>query len=175
MTKKIALFITCTVLLLSACSTPSELGRKERRALYSSSYNYEIQPAGVGSNGTKAVKVWGYGPSPTDAAQIAKRNAVAACIFRGIPAGQGVARTPAIVRDRDAHEKHSDFFDEFFEVGGRYLNFVAMSTDGPPSGEDRLRIERNYYKVGVYVQVMYDDLRRELEEEGIARRLDEGF
>ncbi len=169
------LLLAGAALLISSCSSQRELGPRERKILYSSSYNYEIQPAGVGQNGTKAVKVWGYGPSVEDAMQIAKRNAVAACIFHGIPAGPGVGRTPAIVTDRNAHEKHADYFEEFFKIGGRYLRFITLSTEGPPSGQDRLRIERNYYKVGVYVQVMYDDLRREMEEEGIARRLDHGF
>lgn len=169
------LLLACAALLINSCSTQRELGPRERKILYSSSYNYEIQPAGVGSNGTKAVKVWGYGPSVEDAIQIAKRNAVAACIFSGIPAGQGVGRTPAIVTEHDAHEKYSDFFDEFFKIGGRYLRYISLSMEGPPSGQDRLRIERNYYKVGIYVQVMYDDLRRYLEDQGIARRLDHGF
>ncbi len=163
------------VALFIGCSSHSELGRKERKILYSSSYNYEIQPSGVGQNGTKAVKVWGYGSSPENAVQAAKRNAVSASIFRGIPAGRGVGRTPPIVTEHNADEKYAEFFDSFFETGGRYLNFIALSTDAPPSGQDRVRIERNYYKVGVYVQVMHDNLRRELENEGIARRLDHGF
>ncbi len=162
-----------TVLVLSmlfGCAS-----RRERQILYSSSYNYEIQPAGVGQDGTKAVKVWGYGRSPEDAVRAAKRNAIAASIFQGIPAGTGVGRTPAIVTDHNADVKHADYFDEFFKTGGRYLSFIALSTDGPPSGRDRVRIERNYYKVGVYVQIMHDNLRRELENAGIARRLDHGF
>lgn len=174
--EKITIVIAaCLFLLLGSCSGQRELGRKERKILYSSAYNYEIQPAGVGQNGTKFVKVWGYGRNVEDAIQAAKRNAVAACIFSGIPAGPGVGRTPAIVRDPQAHEKHADYFEAFFEIGGRYLMFISMSTEDPPSGRDRLRIERNYYKVGIYAQVMYDNLRRELENAGIARRLDHGF
>ena len=166
-------FFLITLLLpfiLFSCAS-----KRERQILYSSSYNYEIQPAGVGSDGTKAVKVWGYGRSPEDAVKAAKRNAIAASIFQGIPAGPGVGRTPAIVTEHNADVKHADYFDEFFKTGGRYLSFIAMSTDGPPSGQDRLRIERNYYKVGVNVQILHDNLRRELENAGIARRLDHGF
>lgn len=175
MKMKSLLIIFSVLMIIIGCSAQRELGRRERKILYSSSYNYEIQPAGVGQDGTKAVKVWGYGRSPEDAVQIAKRNAVAACIFRGIPAGPGVGPTPPIVTEHNAHEIHAEYFEEFFKVGGRYLNFIALSTDGPPSGQDRIRIERNYYKVGVNVQVMYDNLRRELENAGIARRLDHGF
>ena len=35
--------------------------RKERKILYNSQYNYEIEPVGVGQDGTKVFKVWGYG------------------------------------------------------------------------------------------------------------------
>jgi hypothetical protein len=31
------------------------------------------------------------------------------------------------------------------------------------------------FKVAIYAQVMYDNLRRQLEADGIARRLDSGF
>ena len=164
------LFTLIVMLVFLGCAS-----KRERQILYSSSYNYEIQPAGVGQDGTKAVKVWGYGRSPEDAVKAAKRNAIAAIIFQGIPAGPGVGRTPAIVTEHNAEEKYAGYFDEFFKTGGRYLSFIALSTDGPPSGQDRLRIERNYYKVGVNVQIMHDNLRRELENAGIARRLDHGF
>lgn len=159
----------------STVNAQRELGRKERKILYNSSYNYEIQPLGVGHDGTKAVKVWGYGRSVEDAVQVAKRNAVAACIFRGIPAGPGVAETPPIVSDNDAAEKHAEYFEDFFKTGGKYLNYISLSTDGMPSGQDRLKIKRRYYKVGVSAQVMYDNLREFLEDEGIARKLDAGF
>ncbi len=170
MKSKVFFLTIVAVLIFFGCAS-----RRERQILYSSSYNYEIQPAGVGQDGTKALKVWGYGRSPEDAVKTAKRNAIAASIFQGIPAGPGVGRTPAIVTEHNADVKHAEYFDEFFKVGGRYLSFITLSTDGPPSGRDRVRIERNYYKVGVYVQIMHDNLRRELENAGIARRLDHGF
>lgn len=39
--------------------------RKERKAMYDSKYNYEIQSLGVGQDGTKLVKIWGYGKRRT--------------------------------------------------------------------------------------------------------------
>ncbi|MFW5781612.1 MAG: hypothetical protein ACOCXD_03520 [Bacteroidota bacterium] len=173
--KKLLLIIFSLVLITQTAHPQRELGRKERKILYNSSYNYEIQALGVGQDGTKVIKVWGYGKSVEDAVQVAKRNAVAACIFSGIPAGPGVATTPAIVEDPNAAEEYADYFEEFFQTGGKYLNYISLSTDGAPSGSDRLKIKRKYYKVGVSAQVMYDNLRNELEQEGIARRLDKGF
>ena len=65
-------------------------------------------------------------------------------------------------------------FDNFFETAGTYLNFVNMTTDGVPSGQDRLKIKKGY-KVAIYVQVMFDNLRKKLETDGIIKGLSTGF
>lgn len=148
--------------------------RKDRKALYSSQYNYQIQCLGVGNDGTKLFKVWGFDRNAKNAAYKAKRNAVAACIFRGIPAGGGADKTPAIITEPDAEKKHADFFDSFFAAGGKYLQYVNVTTDGAPSGKDRIRIKRGY-KVAVIVSIAYDDLRKYLETQGVARSLNQGF
>ncbi|MFW5725528.1 MAG: hypothetical protein ACOCX0_03700, partial [Bacteroidota bacterium] len=97
-------------------------------------------------------------------------------IFRGIPGGHGAAATPPILSDPNAGEQHADYFDTFFQPDGTYLRFINLTTDGMPSGQDRLRMSRpSGYKVAIYVQVMYDNLRRQLEADGVARRLDSGF
>jgi hypothetical protein len=148
--------------------------RKDRKAHYSSDYNYEVQIMGVGQDGTKVMKVWGYGKRVEDAVIEAKMNAVAAVIFKGIPGGHGAAATPAILSDPNAGEKHADYFEKFFSPGGKYLQFLTMTTDGMPSGQDRLKM-KDGFKVAIYVQVMYDAVRKQLEADGIARRLDSGF
>lgn len=147
--------------------------RKERKAMYDSKFNYEVQTLGVGQDGTKLFKIWGYGKKPHDAMFEAKRNAVAAVIFKGLPPGNGAAKTPPIL-SVDGYEQHPDFFDEFFEAGGKYLNFVNSTTDGMPGGSDRIKMKKGY-KVGLSVSVNYDGLRKYLEDQGIARKLDSGF
>lgn len=167
---KLFLFaIICTVALPLGAQT-----RKERKILYNSQYNYEIEPVGVGQDGTKVFKVWGYGKDVPAAVMNAKEAAVAACIFKGLPGGQGSAPTPPICSEPNAEVKHEQYFDKFFTVGGKYLQFIALTNDGDPAGEDRLKIKKGY-KVAIYVQVMYDALRKQLEADGIARRLDSGF
>jgi len=162
------------VMFYSNVSSQERYSRKERKAHYSSNYNYEVQISGVGQVGTKVMKVWGYGKRVEDAIIEAKMNAVASAIFKGIPGGQGAAATPAILTDPNASEKHADYFETFFSPGGKYLQFITMTTDGMPSGQDRLKMKTGY-KVAIYVQVMYDALRKQLETDGIARRLDAGF
>jgi hypothetical protein len=148
--------------------------RKERKILYHSQYNYEIEPVGVGQDGTKVFKVWGVGKDVNEAVMKAKADAVAACIFKGLTGGAGSAPTPPIITEPDAENKYADYFETFFAVGGKYLQYIAVTTDGDPSGQDRLKLKKGY-KVAIYVQVMYDALRRQLEADNIARRLDKGF
>lgn len=148
--------------------------RKEKKAHYSSDYNYEVQIMGVGQDGTKVMKVSGYGKKVEDAIIEAKMNAVASVIFKGIPGGSGAAATPAILTDPNAGEKHAEYFETFFSPGGKYLQFITMTTDGMPSGQDRMKMKKGY-KVFIYSQVMYNALRKQLETDGIARRLDSGF
>jgi len=148
--------------------------RRERKILYNSQYNYEIEPVGVGTEGTKVFKVWGVGKNVNEAIMNAKTDAVAACIFKGLPGGAGSAPTPPIVIEPNAENKYADYFETFFTVGGKFLQYIAVTTDGDPTGQDRLKIKKGY-KVAIYVQVMYDALRRQLEADNIARRLDKGF
>jgi hypothetical protein len=148
--------------------------RKERKILYNSQYNYEIEPVGVGQDGTKVFKVWGVGKDVNEAIMKAKADAVAACIFKGLTGGAGSAPTPPIISEPYAENKYADYFETFFAVGGKYLQYIAVTTDGDPSGQDRLKLKKGY-KVAIYVQVMYDALRKQLESDNIARRLDKGF
>ncbi|MDR0414534.1 MAG: hypothetical protein LBH84_03870 [Prevotellaceae bacterium] len=168
--KRFFLILLSTLVVTSAGAQ----SRKERKALFGSSYNYEIAVLGVGQDGTKVFKVWGYDKKVDKAIVQAKKNAVAACIFRGIPGGNGAAPTPAICRETNAEETHADYFNDFFETGGKYLKYVNLTTDAVPSGQDRLKVKGGY-KVGIAVQILYDNLRRDLEADGIARRLDAGF
>lgn len=165
------LLILLSTLVVAGADAQS---RKERKILFGSSYNYEVAVLGVGQDGTKVFKVWGYAKKVDDAIVQAKKNGVAACIFRGIPGGNGAAPTPAICREPNAEETHADYFDAFFATGGKYLKYVNLTTDAIPSGQDRLKVKGGY-KVGVAMQILYDNLRKDLEADGIARRLDAGF
>jgi len=150
---------------------------KVRKLEYNSKYNYEVATIAVGVDGTKLVKVWGYGPTPEEATRHAKELGVACAIFRGFPAASNgaAAKTPPIVVDEEAPDKFADFFETFFAPGGKYLQYVNLSSDAPPSGEDRIKVNKKTYKVGVVLSIAFDELRKDLEKEGIARKLDAGF
>ncbi|MDR1225402.1 MAG: hypothetical protein LBK47_00700 [Prevotellaceae bacterium] len=168
--KKIALFALALLVVVQV----NAQSRKERKLLFGSSYNYEILMLGVGQDGTKVFKVYAYAKKVDDAIVQAKKNAVAACIFRGLPGANGAAPTPAICPDPNTEENNLDYFTSFFATGGRYLQYINLTTDGVPSGQDRLKVKGGY-KVGISVQVLYDKLRKDLEAAGIARGLSSGF
>ncbi len=176
--KRVMQFLTVVLatVLLSATTSQAQSRGKVGKIEYNSAYNYEVATVAVGVDGTKLVKVWGYGKKPEDAIHNAKELAIACAIFRGFPAASNgrAAKTPAIVTDSDAADKHAAFFETFFAPGGKYLQYVNLSTDAPPSGADRIKMKKGY-KVGVVVSVAFDELRKDLEKEGIARRLDAGF
>ena len=109
--------------LIVISSLPVKLNaqtRRERKILYNSQYNYEIEPVGVGTEGTKVFKVWGVGKNVNEAIMNAKTDAVAACIFKGLPGGAGSAPTPPIIIEPNAENKYADYFETFFTVGGKY-------------------------------------------------------
>ena len=168
MTKYILLILSCITFVYA-----NGQNRKERKQLYNSNSNYEIEMLGVGQDGTKVFKIWAYGSDVDQAIMRAKQLAVRACLFRGLPGSQQTNEIPRIC-EPDTETKYSDYFQQFFAIGGSYLNYVNITTDGVPSGQDRLKIKKGY-KVGLKVQILYDNLRRKMEQEGIAKRLDSLF
>ncbi|MEI6883692.1 MAG: hypothetical protein WCO02_04350 [Bacteroidota bacterium] len=158
-------------LLVSGLSSPAFTQSKSKKKLAGYTIdNYEIECVGVGSEGTKLWKVWGYGKKPDVAILQAKRNAVHAAIFKGAWVGK-CPKTEPLVSDPAVEENNQEYFDKFFENGGTYLSFVALSGDGM---EERVKVGKQY-KVAIVVSVMYAQLRKELERAGIVKSLNNGF
>ncbi len=170
---KKTLIITLAIIMVLPFTTTAQKA-SERRKLFDNWNNYEIETVQVGQDGTKLLKVWGFGKKVDRAIAQAKKNAVHACIFRGIPGNSTAMATPAICQDPNALESNMDYFYDFFETGSTYIQFVNLTTDGMPSGQDRRQVKGGY-KVAIYVQVMYDNLKKKLEADGIVRGLSTGF
>ncbi len=168
-------FFYCIVFFSLLAQTAFAGKKKDKfEALWKSPYSVEIESLGVGYDGSKMVKAWAYGKNADMAIIEAKKNAISAVIFKGIPAGNGAASTPAICKDPNALEKNQDFFNNFFKDGGKYLQFINISNDGMPGGSDRIKMKKGY-KVAIKASVAYNNLRKYLEEQGIAKRMDMGF
>lgn len=167
--KKLLVLLVCCTISISA----SFAQKNDRKASFTSWENYEITTVKAGVEGTKFVKVWGFGKNVDKAIMNAKRNAVHACIFRGLPGNTNANATPAIL-DESAYAENASYFNEFFAPGGPYLAYVNMTTDGIPSGQDRRQVKGGY-KVALYIQVMFDNLKDKLEHDGLKRKLSDGF
>lgn len=162
------------ITFLMLAFTPQSSAQRAIRKMLESPYNYEVESLGVGQDGTKLVKIWGYSKKAHVAVMEAERNAVAAAIFRGYPPGGGAAATPALCSEHNCFENNRKFFDEFFKPGGKYLQFVNRTNDGMPGGSDRIKMKKGY-KVAVKASVAHRNLREYLEQEGIIKSLDSGF
>ncbi|WP_026452650.1 hypothetical protein [Aequorivita capsosiphonis] len=139
-------------------------------------WRYDIECEGVAKQGAKLVKVWSYSKNPKHAIASAMRNAVHGIIFNGYAGGgQGCTSLQPLLKDPSIAEEHEAFFDAFFEEGGEYLKYVSAATDGSIAPGDRLKVSRREYKIGVMVNVMYDQLRKRLEKENIVKSLTSGF
>ncbi|MBK9799658.1 MAG: hypothetical protein IPP56_07980 [Bacteroidetes bacterium] len=149
-------------------------GRKADRD--TRAWRYEVQCVGVGTDGTKLIKVFSYSKKADVAIEQAKKNAVHAMIFQGFVgnSGSGCPTQKPLTNNPGLEQEKIEFFDSFFADGGKYMKFVTVSGDGAVAAQDRMKVGKEY-KIVVVVSVMYDQLRKDLEAAGIIRGLSSGF
>jgi len=139
-------------------------------------WKYEIEAVKTGTQGSYLVKVWSYSKKPEIAIEQAKKNAVHGIIFQGFIGKQGVPGQKPLTNNSNLEFEKEDYFTTFFsDNGGKYMKFVSLTTDGSVSAEDRLKIDKKTYKIGVIVSVNVSLLRKELEDAGIINKLGAGF
>ena len=135
---------------------------------------YEIEPVGVGTQGSYLIKVWSYSKKPMVALEQAKKNAVHGIIFKGFTGIQGVPGQRPLTNNPNLEVEQAEFFKNFFAEGGKYMKFVNITNDGSVAAEDRLKIGKEY-KIGVVVSVNVAGLRKDLEDAGMVRGSNSGF
>lgn len=163
-------FKALLILLLSVSAILPAAGQ---RYTAKNSRNYEVITLGVGTDGTKVVKIYVTEKNQSKAVALAKKAAVEVCIFRGLPSAGTVSGTPALV-SASAESEFADYFERFFEPGGQYLRYVNITSEGAIPEEDVIKVKGGV-KVGVIVQIMYDNLRKDLQNDGIVKPLNYGF
>lgn len=149
----------------------SQRVKKEMKKLWASDMSYEVTVVNIGTDGTKLLKVWGYAKNKDIAKINAKKNAVAACLFKGAVGSKEKIVKPIIPNPNTA-DKHEAYFDNFFTTGGNYLQYVGITNDA--TGKDIIKMKKGY-KVGVVVSVNYDALRKEMERAGIVKKLSDAL
>lgn len=157
------LLLGCTLFLTYSCGPASKVNRADIP------WTYEVESAGVGTDGTYALKVWSYSRTPDISLEIPKKNAVHAVIFKGVPAGNGASAQPPLVTDGSI-TPDDVFFTAFFS--GEYARFVNSVAK---NSVQVFKSGRKEYKIGYAISVSKDDLRKYLEDEGIIKALSEGF
>ena len=132
-------------------------------------YNYEVEQIGVGQDGTKLLVVWVDAKKVDEGIELAKRNAVAACLFKGVQASGQTEKIPAIVPQGITSE-NQEFFDDFLQLkdkkgGGKYLRFITKT------GSQYQEKNKKGYRISLEVQVSYNDLRDYMISQGMAKSL----
>lgn len=156
------------VALLMMASTVFAQKQNEKRSVLDQ--QYEVQYIGVGQDGTKVFTVTTTAKDATEGVEMAKRDAVAACLFKGITASGNTKATPAIVSYAKAEENLA-FFESFLALptkktpGGQYHRFINK-TGNPQSVKNG-----KGYTVSVDVQVLYDDLTKYMQDKGYAEAI----
>ena len=157
-------FVQILALLILANSAFAQKQNEKRSVL---DQQYEVQYIGVGQDGTKVFTVTTTAKDATEGVEMAKRDAVAACLFRGITASGNTKATPAIVSYAKAEENLA-FFEGFLALptkktpGGQYHRFINK-TGNPQSVKNG-----KAYDVSVDVQVLYDELVKYMQDKGYA-------
>jgi len=137
-------------------------------------WRYEIEAAGVGTQGSYLIKVWSYSKNPKVALEQAKKNAVHGVVFKGFTGKPGVPGQKALASSPNIEQEKQEFFDDFFADNGKYMKYVSESGDGSIAAEDRLKAGKEY-KIGIVVSVNVDALRKDLEAAGVIKGLSSGF
>ena len=149
--------------MFASCGSASRLSKAD------TPWTYEIESVGVGADGTYAIRVWSYYKNAKMPLEVAKRNAVHAVIFKGVPAGNGAASQPPLKTDA-VTASDSVFFGNFFQ--GKYQDYI----NSVASGSLRiLKLRAREYKIGYVVSVAKDNLRKYLEDQGVIKGLSSGF
>jgi hypothetical protein len=172
---KTKLITTLAFLLFATVNFAQSAGKQKKADKATREWRYEIECAGIGKDGTYLIKVWSYSKNANIAISQAKKNAIHGVIFKGFSGGgQGCTSQKALATNPNIEEEKADFFEPFFEEGGKYMKYVTESSDGNIDAGDRVKVGKEY-KIGVLVSVSKDALRKDLEAAGIIKGLSSGF
>ncbi|KAA5535104.1 hypothetical protein F0919_10965 [Taibaiella lutea] len=137
-------------------------------------WHYDIQCENIGLDGTKLIKVWSYSKKEKFPLRQAQKNAIHGMIFKGFSgnATTGCPTQRPLADSPDLESKQAAFFAAFFADNGPYQKYVNSTIEETPI--ERIRVGKEY-KIGIIITVMYSQLRKDLERQGIIKPLDAGF
>lgn len=166
--------IHITAILLFGITIAISAQARKKADKDTQNWRYEIECAGVGTQGTYLIKSWSYSKKPNVALEQAKKNAVHGVVFKGFAGKQGVPGQKALASNPNIEQEKAEFFKDFFADNSKYMKYVNVSGDGSVAAGDRMKVGKEY-KVGVVVSVNVSALRTDLEQAGIIKSLGSGF
>lgn len=132
---------------------------------------YDIICEGNGVEGTYLVRVWVYANKQNLKPEQIRKFAVHGIIFKGVTGSSKCNGQKPLAKSLSVEEENKKYFDEFFEKKNAYLNFATI-VEGT---FERVKVTKRQFKIGAVVSVSKDQLRKQLEADGIIRGLSTGF
>lgn len=160
--RKENILIVLTIGILASFS----LNVNAKKYPFDRNHPYNVSIIRVGQAGTKYLKAYGIASNADKAIDQAMQDAVAACVFEGIPGNEKADKIEPICKNgADAYIKHKDYFNNFF-TNGDFLHYVKNTNSMYPTGENNVSVSGGR-RVGINVEVMFDELRKRLENDKI--------
>ena len=116
------------------------------------------------------MKVFTYAKTRKIALEEAKKSAVHGILFKGFIGNGKCASQKPLVKNPTAETENRDFFNVFFQDGGKFEKYVTLSTDGNIDPNDIVKVGKEY-KLGMIVTIAKDALRKDLEAAGIIKNI----
>ena len=158
--KSILRIYTIITLICCVCSAYA------KKYPFDRNHSYDVSIIRVGQAGTKYLKVYGVGSNADKAITQAMQDAVAACIFSGVPGNEKADKIEPICKNgNEAYVQNKAYFEQFF-TSGDFLLYVKNTNSMYPTGENNVGVSGGR-RVGINVEVMFDELRNRLENDKI--------
>lgn len=130
--------------------------------------SYDIEGAGVGTQGTYLVKVTVIQKSANDVELPLKLAAVHGVLFRGF-SGERQVQKP-LAGSAAAEAEHLEFYTDFFDETGSAKNYASII-----SGSITTAKAGKNYQITATLSVQKEALRKYLEDQGVIRSLNSAF
>ena len=126
---------------------------------------YELSNSYVGIEGNEIFKIYVKSKKTKGSLEIAKKSAVEAVLFSGIP---GSGSSDPMVEKNKLNDEQINFLNIFLQM--EYLQYVKSANDGTILPGDLVKID-SYFRIGYLVTVNKNKLRGILEQNNIIRKL----
>lgn len=158
-------FITYILTLVSMLTFSLDLNAKGNESL-----EYQITGNGTGMQGSYIVKVSVITKDKKLSDSQIARCAVHGILFKGFASKENRQSQKPLVSSPMAEAQHAEFFKSFFSEGGPYIGYVSEV-----DGSREVIKSGKKYRVSAVVTVNKDQLRKDLEKEGIIKGLNSAF